>query len=63
MVLFTNPITYLNSTESKGFKIAMHSQDYNPFPNTEGYFGDVGKSIDFILSEASFNSFLIICYF
>jgi hypothetical protein len=41
MVLFTNPVTYLNSTESKGFKIVVHSQDYTPFPNTEGYFGGI----------------------
>jgi hypothetical protein len=53
MILFTNPATYLNSTESKGFKITIHSQDYSPFPNTEGYFGDVGKSLRFILKEVS----------
>ncbi|KAI6203952.1 Degenerin [Aphelenchoides besseyi] len=51
MVLFTNPITYLNSTESKGFKVVLHDQDYNPFPNTEGYFGAVGESIRFIVEE------------
>ncbi|KAI6219489.1 hypothetical protein M3Y99_01661500 [Aphelenchoides fujianensis] len=51
MVLFTNPITYLHSTESKGFKIVPHAQDYAPFPNTEGYFGAVGESIRFVLDE------------
>jgi hypothetical protein len=43
----------MNSTESKGFKVVMHSQNYSPFPNTEGYFEEVGKSADFVLSEAS----------
>jgi hypothetical protein len=63
IVLFANPITYMNSTESKGFKVAIHRQDYTPFPNNEGYLGDVGQSIDFVIGEASFSWFLIILHF
>jgi hypothetical protein len=55
MVLFTNPITQMNTTESVGFKIAVHPQELAPFPNTQGYFGEVGRSIDFVLSEARFD--------
>ncbi|KAI6179783.1 Amiloride-sensitive sodium channel subunit beta [Aphelenchoides besseyi] len=51
MILFTNPITYLKSTESKGFKIVLHDQAYNPFPNTEGYFGAVGESVRFTVEK------------
>jgi hypothetical protein len=58
MVLFTNPITYMNTTESVGFKIAVHPQEYSPFPNMWGHFGDVGRSIDFVLSEARFDKSL-----
>jgi hypothetical protein len=45
----------MNSTESKGFKVVVHLQDYHPHPNNEGYLGDIGQSIDFIVSEASFS--------
>jgi hypothetical protein len=50
----------MNSTESKGFKVVMHSQNYHPHPNNEGYLGDVGQSIDFVISEARFGWFMII---
>jgi hypothetical protein len=50
----------MNSTESKGFKVVMHSQNYHPHPNNEGYLGDVGQSIDFVIGEARFGWFMII---
>jgi hypothetical protein len=62
MVLFTSPITYMNTTESIGFKVAVHRQDYTPHPNNEGYFGEVGQSIDFAVNEARFNWLMSLFY-
>jgi hypothetical protein len=45
----------MNTTEFIGFKIAIHRQEYHPHPNAEGYFGQVGQSIDFALDEVSSN--------
>ncbi|KAI6215720.1 hypothetical protein M3Y94_00417800 [Aphelenchoides besseyi] len=51
MIMFTNVSDYLPSTEYVGFKIVIHDQDYNPFPNTEGYMSSVGKASRLAASE------------
>lgn len=39
MILYNNVSDYLPNTEPVGFKVVIHSPDYYPFPNTEGWAG------------------------
>ncbi|KAI6238367.1 Degenerin unc-8 [Aphelenchoides fujianensis] len=47
MILYNNVSDYLPNTEQVGFKVVIHSPDYYPFPNTEGYFVAVGTQANF----------------
>uniref|UniRef100_A0A914VH32 Uncharacterized protein n=1 Tax=Plectus sambesii TaxID=2011161 RepID=A0A914VH32_9BILA len=45
MVALSNVTEYLYSSSKAGMRISIHKQNYDPFPNTEGYSTAVGTAV------------------
>lgn len=53
MVALSNVTEYLYSSSKSGMRISIHKQNFEPFPNTEGYSTAVGTAVSISIRYVS----------